>query len=157
MTKFNSGNNFEIDSTLFVFENNFFGYVLINYNQPDGQEKKYTKNGTKIIDVPISGTLKTQFIADPFNYILKNIKFARKNNINKEIPHICFKWARSQKLEGLVELGYDTNAVYVILQDYNQMGRGYINEWWDEEITGQVLMFKIDTLKNLLIEPYPYK
>lgn len=65
------------DSEVFILPENYSGYVVILFNQKDGQEPKYFE-GKRLYEIPSNGILKTQFeaeygYADKFDAFSKSV------------------------------------------------------------------------------------
>ena len=68
----------------FILPENFIGYIIIIYNQEEGEKVKYDGD-TRVYEIPSSGILKTQFSAD---YGWSDFpKFYYTNNDSKEIVY----------------------------------------------------------------------
>ena len=135
----------------------FHGLAYICYNQNDGSEKVYTSDNIPLIHIPTNGFLQTQFKEDPFNFIKGNISFLTNdtNNIWHKIPSFQFD-KYIDKYEELVNQGFKEDSVYVCLYGYNRDRRIDINKQFKKIIEGNILFFKVDTLKNLMYNPYEY-
>jgi hypothetical protein len=145
----------EINSQQIFLPSQFRGNAYINYDQDQGQKKKYSNDKSPLIFIPYNGFLQTQFEADPFNYIKGNILFSitDSGNINHNIKSFRFSEYTS-KIDILLDQGFNIDSVYVCLYGYNQEGRDVVNKRFNKELEGNILFFKIDTLKNLLHDPY---
>ena len=51
------------ESEIFILPENYNGYVLVIFNQKDGEEPKYFE-GKRLYIIPDNGILKTQFEAE---------------------------------------------------------------------------------------------
>jgi len=131
------------------------GNVFISYNQKDGQEKKYTSDGRPLISIPTNGLLQTQFQEEPYDFILGRISFSVYDTTEsvKNVKSFSFD-KYYHNFNELLGHGYFTDSVYVILYGYNRQTRKEINKLFDKTIEGNVMMFKIDTLKNLIYNPF---
>ena len=131
------------------------GNVFINYNQKDGQEKKYTFDNRPLISIPANGLLQTQFEEDPYYFILGRITFSIIDStaLYQDIKFFSFD-KYYHNLNELLSQGYCMDSVYVCTYGYNRQPRKEINKLFDKTIEGNVMMFRIDTLRNLISNPF---
>jgi hypothetical protein len=131
------------------------GNVFINYNQKDGQVKEYTYDKRPLISIPANGLLQTQFPEEPYNFILGRITFSIIDTtaLYRHIKFFSFD-KYYHNLNELFSQGYDMDSVYVCTYGYNRQTREEINKLFDKTIEGNVMMFRIDTLKNLISNPF---
>lgn len=135
----------------------FHGLVYICYGQNDGSKKVYANDNSPLINIPADGFLQTQFKEDPFNLIKGNISFLTNdsNNIWHKIPSFQFD-KYIDNYEDLINQGFKEDSVYVCLYGYNRARRNDINKQFKKTIEGNILFLKVDTLKNLLYNPYEF-
>lgn len=131
------------------------GIVNVCYCQNKGQKENSVKKNNSLIYIPQNGLLHTQFEDDPFGYVKGNIRFysTDTNGHRYEIPSFHFG-KYTNKINELLKQGFVMDSVYVSLLGYNQEGRNIINKRFNKTLNGNVLYFKVDTLKNLLHNPY---
>ena len=132
-----------------VFDGNLIGNYGINYQQPDGEQGVDSK-GRILMHISKYGLFKTKFKADPFEYIKNNFIFM--NRYHKVIPSFIMANFQNDRKE-LLSRGFNNDSVYVCLYGYNQDARERVNQFFNKQISGQVLMFRVDTLKNFLNNP----
>lgn len=132
-----------------VFEGNLIGNYGINYQQQDGEESVDSK-GRMLVHSSENGLFNTKFKADPFEYIKNNFIFMNKDH--KVIPSFIMGHSSKSQKE-LLSRGFNNDSVYVCLYGYNQGARDEVNRFFNKQISGQVLMFRVDTLKNFLNNP----
>jgi hypothetical protein len=130
------------------------GIVIVSYNQKEGQEKNYTADNRPLISIPANGLLQTQFEEEPYNYILGKISFSvsDSNTVKRNIKFFSFD-KYYHNLDELLGQGYYMDSVYVCTYGYNRLPRKEINKLYGKPIEGNVMMFSIDTLKNLILNP----
>lgn len=130
----------------------FSGVVYVCYNQ-NGSENNKRKNNTRIIEISEDGLTKTEFIEEPVTYGLQNYAFTRNG---KDLPFFNHHNVLDKTHKEIESMGYSQDSVYVCLYGYNQTGRKYVNEEFNEDIHGNVLMFAVDTLHNILSRQYRF-
>lgn len=131
----------------FILPDNYIGLVYVNFNQFDGQVQNFDNAENRIIRIPDCGYTKTIFKENPLKYALEKMCFIQSET---NIPFFIERKIRRMNEKELEEAGYNLESIYVCIEGYNQTSRKYINEIYGQEIQGNVLMFKIDTLKNIL-------
>lgn len=144
--------------SVFYLPDGFNGYSWIALEQADGEVAEFDEEGRRVLRIPESGLLSTQ--AKPMPAALAKRDFAffyeKTGNTPHEpiniIPENCFNLFQSQKLEEgqIKEHGFDPDQRYVLVFRYNNPGRDGINKLFGRDISGQVLWFRVDTLRNLL-------
>ena len=141
--------------TTLLFPKDFRGYVYICYNQELGEEKEFMENGNPILQIPSNGLLKTKLQEDPINFILGKFIFieTNSNRINKKTPFFFFT-EYIGSLDKLLGKGFNMDSVYVCIYGYNQTSREEVNKVFQEPIDGNVLMLRVDTLKNMVVNPF---
>lgn len=132
---------------MFLLPDNFIGKVYVNFDQIDGQTQNFDNEGNRIIKIPESGYVKTIFKEEPLKYALEKMCFIQKETA---LPYFIESKKRKMNEKEFIEEGYNLESVYVCIEGYNQTSRKIINEVYGQEIKGNVLMFQIDTLKNIL-------
>ena len=135
----------------FLIPDGYSGYVYVNYNQSKNHNE-YNNQNNILIEIHKSGKTITQNNINPYSYITKNIEFKYESNLNT-IPFFIFN-EYTGRLNNLLNQGFSMDSTYVCLYGFNQIARENINKIFDQEIKGNVLMFKIDSLKNLIHNPY---
>lgn len=142
----------------FYLPSGYRGYAWVALDQQHGQPAEYDGEGRRVLQIPESGLLLTQ--SEPMPTALAKREFAfyfsDKNGIATDsiplIPADCLSLFKNQQFTNgqIREYGYDPNQVYVYYYRYNNPGRENINKLFGQEIKGQVIWFRVDTLKNLL-------
>jgi hypothetical protein len=128
--------------THFLLPKDFKGEIMIAYQQPINT---YLGNEKQII-IPQSGLLKVKNQADIYKFIKRQFTFLYTNNNALEIPVF-----EPNRIYTEVELNkYNENTICVLPLGYNQLGRIGVNEVFGETIIGNVEMYKVDVLKNLV-------
>jgi hypothetical protein len=74
---------------MYVLPKGYTGWVLIIFNQPNGQRTKY-ENGKRVYEIPEDGILRTQF-APNRDWHLPNKFFYTENGKMIEIPEFDYK------------------------------------------------------------------
>lgn len=131
---------------------NFIGVVYVCYNQNGSDNNKQYEN-TREIGISEDGLSKTEFIEEPVTFGLQNYGF---NRDGKDLPFFNHHNVLDKTNEEINKMGFSQDSVYVCLYGYNQTGRRYVNEEFNEEIQGNVLMFSVDTLHNILSRQYRF-
>lgn len=131
----------------FILPDNFIGLVYVNFNQSNGHNQNLDSVGNGIINIPICGYTKTNFKEDPLKYALEKMRFIQGE---RNIPFFIERKIRHMNKTELKEAGYKLDSVYVCVEGYNQTSRKYIDEIYGQKVQGNVLMFKIDTMKNII-------
>jgi len=131
----------------FILPENYSGIVYVNYNQPTGQTQCFDSAENRIIKIPSCGYLKTQFKESPLQYALEKMCFIQNEEY---IPFFIDSKIVKMTETQLKQEGFDYESRYVCVFGFNQASREYINHIFDENIQGNVLMFQVDTLKNIL-------
>lgn len=132
-----------------IIEDNFIGDAFINYNSTGGVKKAIEDNVNQVY-LPYTGLLKTRCNIDPFELEKNEIVFEKKES-KLTIPSFCS--LKFNDINKVSLLGYHKDSVCVCIYGFNQMGRSSINkEIFHEKIYGNVLMFRVDTLSNLLLK-----
>jgi len=133
--------------------NNKFNFVC--YNHKYGKKEEYDDNGIPIIRISDSGVTKTIIAEDPINYIQGNLMFIVKDSLDKTKKIPFFRFNRyTGALNSLISQGFNLDSTYVCLYDFNQIGHNEISNIFNENISNNVLMFKMDKLKNLTYNPF---
>jgi len=147
--------NENAELTTIILPRNYTGYVYICYNQKSGQKKEFGVKGNPIIHIPSDGLFKTKHIEDPINYALGKFQFLNElgNSKNRTIPFFFFTENIGQ-LDKILNKGYSMDSVYVCIYGYNQTQRENINTLFNQKIDGNVLMFRVDTLRNMIRNPF---
>jgi hypothetical protein len=136
----NTRTNYTPPSTsnnIIIINHNFIGRKGISYLNTSGIKNSdtlfFSKNLIKLNEKP-----------NPIDYAYNRFDFYfSKNNINfNEITNIT----KNNQLDTI-----DKNTICVLVEGYNQATRETLNIFFSEELIGDILTFKIDTLKNLLI------
>lgn len=153
----NTDTSHQKDISTIILPPKYIGAVYINYNQQTGQPKEFGVQGGAIIHVPSNGVLKTQLSANPIGYIEGSFSFREKTNgLARNVKQLKFfnfnKY--TGELDKLINQGFNLDSVYVCIYGYNQTSREEINKVFGEPIKDNVLMFRVDTLKNLIHNPY---
>lgn len=152
------------DFTSIVLPAKFTGLVYIAYNQPDGINLETGKRG-KVLAIPSSGVVKVKDIEVFDSYLDGNLKFYYNKNLaeNPDINFISYIDFRKSLLNKdffnafLETHNIQYSTVVAIPLGFNASGRErVINKLFNDSIIGNVEMFEIDTLKNI-VEHYKLK
>ncbi len=139
----------------FVIPDNYAGNIFVNYNCTNVLEKKVFSDTSVTLYISNNGLLKTQEREDPWGYVEGNIKFSQiRGEDKKEVPFFISGDFVNLTKQDIINKGYKLDSIYVHLLGYNQTGRNEINKIFNERIYGNVLMFRIGTLKDLLFNPF---
>ena len=130
----------------------FNGIAYVCYNQ-NGSGNNIQNKHARIIEISKDGLSKTEFVEEPVTLGLQNYTFTR---YYKDLPFFNHQNVLEKTIEEINKMGYSQDSVYVCLYGYNQMGRRYVNEVFNEDIQGNVLMFSVDTLHNILTRQYRF-
>lgn len=134
------------------FDKDVRGHVMINFNSHYGQEK-VDEQGHPLIIIDSTRLVQTKYKEDPVEYLKGNILVEQyTENGLKQIQFYPF---RKRSEESYMRAGYDLDSVYACFYDFNQAGREKsVNKAFGKDIKGNVLMLRLDTLKNMLENPY---
>jgi hypothetical protein len=132
--------NFKKD--VFKLPSNFIGDVFISYNQKGVGNKSFDSQNNRIIKVSENGLVKTEFkeLILPLAFGLYEFESPLK-----KYSFFIDDVVRDSEIHKL-----NPDSVYVCVYGYNQTCREEINKLYGEEIHGNVLMLKVDTLSNIL-------
>jgi len=131
----------------FVLPVDYTGIVYVSYNQPKGQVQSFDNVKNRIIKIPSCGYTKTSFKEDPLQYALEKMCFIQNEEY---IPFFIDSRITKMTESELKQAGFDYESKYVCVFGFNQASRENINDIFGEDIQGNVLMFQVDTLKNIL-------
>lgn len=134
--------NTDLKKDIFKLPSNFIGDVFINYNQKGTGNKFLDSQNNRIIEVPNNGLVKTEFeeLILPLAFGLYEF----------ESPLRKYSFFIQDLIKDTEIKSLKTDSIYVCVYGYNQTGRIEINKLYGEKICGNVLMLKVDTLKNIL-------
>jgi len=134
--------------------NNYIGYFSVAYDQAGGIQRRY-HNDIRIIEIPDNGFLETQFRETPVDYIEGKMAFVYRDDILLErcrkisaIDKVQLHKIAATMIAGYS--GYNLDSVYVVPLGYNQVRRSLIEDGLGKRIDGNIEMFRIDTLKNVI-------
>ncbi len=141
----------------FILPDGFTGRGLIALNQADGLEPEYDIEGIPIYRIGPNGLLTTQHPENPFMMAKGTYKFyfieSEKQTLT-EIPPL-FNDCRQRlthdyKVNGeFSDERYRLDDIYVLVTRYNP-APNVIDEEFGKTTLGNVKIFRVDTLKNLL-------
>jgi hypothetical protein len=134
--------NTDLKKDIFKFPSNFIGDVFISYNQKGTGNKFYDSQNNRIIEVPDNGLVKTEFKDLILPFALGLYEF--------ESPVRKYTFFIQDLIKDVEIKSLESDSIYVCVYGYNQTGRKEINKLYGEAIYGNVLMLKVDTLKNIL-------
>jgi len=137
----------------FILPESYTGIVYVNYNQTEEQAQICDSVGNRIIKIPSCGYVKTSFKEDPLQYALEKMCFIQNEK--------CIRFFIDSKIvlmteSELKQAGFDYDSIYVCVFGFNQASRKNINDIFGENIQGNVLMFQVDTFKNILVNLRKY-
>ena len=143
--------------TNYYFPDKFRGITFVAYQQPLGVKLEYGVNGERILRINNSRLSETQFKETPFSFARNKFNFYYYSNglPIRELPFVTkheFSKLRYGKEKEKHLRKYALDSVYVYVMGYNQAPREYINKIVGKELEGNIEVFKVDTLKNLLTE-----
>lgn len=141
----------------FILPKGFIGVGMIALNQTDGVEAEYDSGNNPIYRIGDDGLLSTQHTENPFMIAKGAYHFyyndKRKQNltsIHALYPDCRQLLAYEFKLNGtLPDEKYKLDEVYFLVSRYNP-GPNIIDEAFGKRIIGNVKVFRVDTLRNLL-------
>jgi hypothetical protein len=151
-TKQNDISKVDFHTLKFLVPDGFIGNIYINYNHPKGSNIQYGAHENSIIRIPSSGKVITQDNINVFSYITKNLEFEYETSLEK-IPFFIFN-EYTNRLDDLLDKGFSIDSTCICLYGFNQIPREDIDEIYNKKIDGDVLMLSVDTLKNLIHNPY---
>ncbi len=131
------------EKEIFKLPLNFIGDIFINYHQKGAGNNLVDRQKNRIISVTDRGFVKTEFKEQILPYAFGLFEF---ESLNKRYPFFIQDLMTSTEINRL-----NPDSVYVCVYGYNQIGRKEINKLYGEKITGNVLMLKVDTLKNIIV------
>lgn len=130
----------------FQLPRSFLGAIYIAYGQSSGIESDFDDFGNPFLVIPSTGLLMVQNDEDPISMGFKTFSFfyPEGDDINI-IPTQAVRCLISE----LDTTKFHLDSVYVWPRGFNQIGRDKINNIFGMEITGNVAMFQVDTLRNI--------
>lgn len=120
----------------------FIGNVFINYNQKEVGNKEFNYHQDHLIQVNENGLAKTEFEESVLLHALSLYEF---RSPEKEYSFFIDDMIKDNELNNL-----SNDSVYVCVYGFNQTGRKNINTIFGEALSGNVLMLRVDTLKNII-------
>jgi hypothetical protein len=141
--------------TTIILPEKFIGLVYLKYNKKVGENIVMDELGNPTIKIPFNGLQIVKLHEDPFNYVLGKFNFVERTreNVDKKLPFFFFT-EYIGKLDRLLSKGYNMDSIYVCIYGYNQTPREELNKVFRQTIDGNVLMFNVDTLKNMIVNPF---
>lgn len=141
--------------TTIILPEKFIGLVYLKYNKKVGENVVMDEHSNPTINVPFNGLTIVKLQEDPFNFVLGKFNFIEKTkeNADKKLPFFFFT-EYIGKLDRLLSKGYNMDSIYVCIYGYNQTPREELNKVFQQTIDGNVLMFNVDTLKNMIVNPF---
>jgi len=132
----------DLKKDIFKLPSNFIGDVFINYNQKEAGNKSFDSQNNRIIEVSDNGLVKTEFeeLILPLAFGLYEFE-----SPSKKYSFFIDDVVKDSEINKL-----NPDSVYVCVYGYNQTSREGIDKLYGEEIHGNVLMLKVDTLSNIL-------
>ena len=142
-------------NTTIILPEDFIGIVYLKYNKKVGVNVVLDENGNPTINVPFNGLQIVKLQEDPFNFVLGKFNFIEKarENTNKKLSFFFFN-EYIGRLDNLLTRGYKMDSIYVCIYGFNQTPREELNKVFQKTIEGNVLMFNVDTLKNMVVNPF---
>ncbi len=127
--------------TKYILPKGFKGHVTIAFNQPTGIAPEYDSHGNRIVRIPPSGILKTQMKEDAFGMAGKRFRVMIPDTSSQSLVSLPSydKFDSPERQESL------KNTFGVIMQGFNQLARQDVNRLFGEPISGNTLMFIVDT------------
>ncbi len=127
---------------IFMLPSNFIGNVFINYNQKGSGNNLIDIQNNRKIEVSNDGLAKTEFEVSilPLAFGLYEFKS----------PLRTYSFFIQDLIEDSEIISLKEDSIYVCIYGYNQQSREEINKLYSQEINGNVLMFRVDTLKNIM-------
>ncbi len=144
--------------SVFVIPDGFTGSAWIAMNQPKGEPFAINNEGLPVLELPASGLLRSQVPIMAEALAKREFAFyfhTDRTGDSQPIPHIHYKCLELFRSEGfskedILNHGYHPDKVYVLHYRYDVPGREIINEMFGEKIEGQVMHFRVATLKNMI-------
>jgi hypothetical protein len=130
-----------LKNDIFKLPLNFIGDIFINYNQKGSGNKFYDSQNNRIIEVSKNGLVKTEF-----EELILPLAFG---SYEFESPLRQYSFFIQGLIKDTEIKRLKSDSIYVCVYGYNQIGRNEINKLFGEGIDGNVLMLKVDTLKNI--------
>ena len=127
---------------IFMLPSNFIGYVYINYNQKGSGNNLIAGKNNRKIEVSNDGLVKTEFEESILPLAFGLYEF--KSPLQK-YPFFIQDLIKDSEITRL-----KADSIYVCVYGFNQDRREKINKLYGQEINGNVLMFRVDTLKNIM-------
>lgn len=141
-----SENKFQPD--VFILPEGFLGMCEVAFNQKEGSDVVYNKNGSRVFrfadSLPLF--LQTRARESVYNVAVNNIKFyyADKKGHLKQIQVVSKSYLRTG-----VKL--DTDKVYVVNLGFNQRGRVAFDKWLHKKIHGNIAFFEVLKPQNRMV------
>jgi len=130
------------EKEIFMLPSNFIGYVYINYNQKGSGNNLIAGKNSRKIEVSINGLIKTEFEESILPLAFGDYEFIS--------PIKKYSFFMQDLIEDSEITSLKADSIYVCVYGYNQESREEINKLYGQEINGNVLMFRVDTLKNIM-------
>jgi hypothetical protein len=127
---------------IFMLPPNFIGFVYINYNQKGSGNNLIDDQNNRKIEVTNDGLVKTEFEESilPLAFGLYEFKS----------PLRTYSFFIQDLIKDSEMKSLKTDSIYVCVYGYNQERREEITKLFGQKINGNVLMFRVDTLKNIM-------
>jgi hypothetical protein len=132
----------EFKKDIFKLPPNFTGFVYINYNQKGTGNNLIDGHNNRKIEVSNDGLVKTEFEESILPLALGLYEF--------KSPIRTYSFFIQDLIEDSEITSLKADSIYVCVYGYNQESREEINKLYGQEINGNVLMFRVDTLKNIM-------
>ena len=132
---------------IFLIPLDFTGNVYVSY---DSQVSANTDNpDSEVRKIPIkeNGLASTEFKESVISYGLSDFEFMRGNRI---LPYVEDAGISGRKIDELRYKNLFPDSVYACIYGFNQLNRDSINKIFNSDVEGNVFMFCVDTLKNII-------
>lgn len=140
----------EYQSAKYYLPAGFSEMIYIVYDQKTGQREELDTHGNRILRIPESGILYTQFKPAPLTLVLKNQEFffiSDSSEVVNKVDHISYHENSDTSL--INQLKFRDEQMMVISYGFNQESRVSLNARLGEEIKGNVEFLEVISYKEI--------
>lgn len=140
----------------FILPDGFAGYIVIMYDQEGITNATLDELGRRILHIPASGLLETNYKVDPIIFATRQYAFYYNKQNKGQLERLPLVWV---SLSGLIAQTsfakeylqhFDPEAICVMPFGYNQFARGLINKKFGKDLKGNAEMYYVGKLKDMI-------